>query len=392
MKVVECDKHPHLCLFAIRDIAKEDELRYDYGVKDLWWRQQKILSTDKSGNLTNDKPRVETLVTMTDHKTINNVTSTNEEIILKLPVTVNILHDTHNITLGSNLPSDSVEMKKSKEHFVREDQTHDVMSHDQLNHERLKQSISQELSSNSPYLDSSCAPTDNMAYQINHGTSRVDNLTNDKPCADKLFTMIDHIAINNVTLDNQAISSKMSHPVNILHDRQTIVFGSDIMSDFVELQMSKENFVPEDQMHDVMSNDQLNHERFNQSNSQELSSYSPHFESSCAPTDKMAYQFSHGTSSVGCQSNRESLTCKVIEQCNNFANYDSLRELSNNAFHADANRTISKIQTLADDLSRCSSEIPCIIPVSFFYNYCMRNCQLLVRNEGWTDESINEKD
>ena len=82
MKVVECDKHPHLCLLAIRDIVKEDELRYDYGVTDLWCRQQNILNTDRDGNLTNNKPRTETLVKMTDRKTINNVTSTNQ-----LPIT-----------------------------------------------------------------------------------------------------------------------------------------------------------------------------------------------------------------------------------------------------------------------------------------------------------------
>ena len=79
----------------------------------------------------------------------------------------------------------------------------------------------------------------------------------------------------------------MPVPINILHDRQTITFGSDILSDFVKLQMSKEIFVREDQTHDVKSNDHPNHERFNQSKSQELSSNSPNFESSSAPTDNI---------------------------------------------------------------------------------------------------------
>ena len=64
--------------------------------------------------------------------------------------------------------------------------------------------------------------------------------------------MTDHATINNVTSTKQEIISKLPVPENILHDRQTITFGSDILSDLVELQMSKENFVREDQTHDVM--------------------------------------------------------------------------------------------------------------------------------------------
>ncbi|KAJ8017380.1 Histone-lysine N-methyltransferase set-1 [Holothuria leucospilota] len=38
MRVVEVSGTPHLCLFAVQDIANGEELRYDYGVKDLPWR------------------------------------------------------------------------------------------------------------------------------------------------------------------------------------------------------------------------------------------------------------------------------------------------------------------------------------------------------------------
>ena len=38
MKKVEVDGSPHLCLFALRDIAVDEEIRYDYGVNDLPWR------------------------------------------------------------------------------------------------------------------------------------------------------------------------------------------------------------------------------------------------------------------------------------------------------------------------------------------------------------------
>ena len=81
-----------------------------------------------------------------------------------------------------------------KEYFVQEDQTHDVMSNDQLNHEHFNQSKSQELSSNCQYFESSCAPPDEMACHLSHDTSPVGNLTNDKPCAETLVTMTDHMA------------------------------------------------------------------------------------------------------------------------------------------------------------------------------------------------------
>ena len=33
-KVVEVEEHPYLCLFAARDIKKDEELQYDYGERD----------------------------------------------------------------------------------------------------------------------------------------------------------------------------------------------------------------------------------------------------------------------------------------------------------------------------------------------------------------------
>ncbi|KAL5005105.1 hypothetical protein ScPMuIL_018561 [Solemya velum] len=41
MVKVVVDNQPRLCLFAIQDISKDTELRYDYGVADGPWRKQK---------------------------------------------------------------------------------------------------------------------------------------------------------------------------------------------------------------------------------------------------------------------------------------------------------------------------------------------------------------
>ena len=50
MKKVVVDNVPHLCLFAIRDITINEELRYDYGINDLPWRK-KVISTTVKLNL-----------------------------------------------------------------------------------------------------------------------------------------------------------------------------------------------------------------------------------------------------------------------------------------------------------------------------------------------------
>lgn len=42
MVKVVVDNQPRLCLFAIQDISKDTELRYDYGVADGPWRKQKV--------------------------------------------------------------------------------------------------------------------------------------------------------------------------------------------------------------------------------------------------------------------------------------------------------------------------------------------------------------
>ena len=40
MKLLEVNSQPRLCLFAVKDIAVDEELLYDYGVSNLWWRQK----------------------------------------------------------------------------------------------------------------------------------------------------------------------------------------------------------------------------------------------------------------------------------------------------------------------------------------------------------------
>lgn len=39
MEIIDVDGSPRLCLFALRNICKHEELRYDYGVADLSWRK-----------------------------------------------------------------------------------------------------------------------------------------------------------------------------------------------------------------------------------------------------------------------------------------------------------------------------------------------------------------
>ena len=38
MKFIVCNGLPKLCLFAINNICKYEELVYDYGAPNLWWR------------------------------------------------------------------------------------------------------------------------------------------------------------------------------------------------------------------------------------------------------------------------------------------------------------------------------------------------------------------
>lgn len=42
IKIIEIEGDPHLCIFATRDINVGEELRYDYGEKDLPWRTVNI--------------------------------------------------------------------------------------------------------------------------------------------------------------------------------------------------------------------------------------------------------------------------------------------------------------------------------------------------------------
>ena len=48
MKIVEVDGKPHLCLFADRDIDRGEELRFDYGVSNLPWRQVRTYDSYKA--------------------------------------------------------------------------------------------------------------------------------------------------------------------------------------------------------------------------------------------------------------------------------------------------------------------------------------------------------
>ena len=41
MKKIIIEDYPHLVLYAKEDIKPGQELRYDYGVKDLPWRKSK---------------------------------------------------------------------------------------------------------------------------------------------------------------------------------------------------------------------------------------------------------------------------------------------------------------------------------------------------------------
>lgn len=41
MKVITVNHTPALCLFAVRDIQKGEELLYDYGIKELRWKSDK---------------------------------------------------------------------------------------------------------------------------------------------------------------------------------------------------------------------------------------------------------------------------------------------------------------------------------------------------------------
>lgn len=40
MKLVEAERTPHLCLFAIKDITAGTEITYDYGGKEWPWRKE----------------------------------------------------------------------------------------------------------------------------------------------------------------------------------------------------------------------------------------------------------------------------------------------------------------------------------------------------------------
>ena len=39
MKIIDMDG-PHLCLFALRNIQPNEEIRFDYGIADLPWRKK----------------------------------------------------------------------------------------------------------------------------------------------------------------------------------------------------------------------------------------------------------------------------------------------------------------------------------------------------------------
>jgi len=52
MKVQEQDSIPLLCLYALRDISKNEEILYDYGIKELPWEVGFFLNIDKFDQVT----------------------------------------------------------------------------------------------------------------------------------------------------------------------------------------------------------------------------------------------------------------------------------------------------------------------------------------------------
>ncbi|XP_022106564.1 uncharacterized protein LOC110987795 isoform X2 [Acanthaster planci] len=53
-KMVFHDRTPHLCLFSLCDIDVDEELRYDYGVADLPWRNESVQPTSSIHQTAND--------------------------------------------------------------------------------------------------------------------------------------------------------------------------------------------------------------------------------------------------------------------------------------------------------------------------------------------------
>ncbi|XP_073329216.1 histone-lysine N-methyltransferase set-1-like [Pagrus major] len=60
IKTIDVGGMPHLCLFALRDIAPGEEITYNYGDSDWPWRRQQNMAPDVSEQLTpdvRDKPQ-----------------------------------------------------------------------------------------------------------------------------------------------------------------------------------------------------------------------------------------------------------------------------------------------------------------------------------------------
>jgi len=73
MRVKMVNETPHLCLYAIRDIASGIELRYDYGDPlASWWRKD-LISTRKPFNIRNLlRPCEKTIALQTDNALMEN--------------------------------------------------------------------------------------------------------------------------------------------------------------------------------------------------------------------------------------------------------------------------------------------------------------------------------
>ncbi|KAM8747390.1 uncharacterized protein AB9X84_015426 isoform 1-T1 [Acanthopagrus schlegelii] len=54
IKVIDVGGMPHLCLFALRDIAPGEEITYNYGDSDWPWRRQQKMAPDVNGQLIPD--------------------------------------------------------------------------------------------------------------------------------------------------------------------------------------------------------------------------------------------------------------------------------------------------------------------------------------------------
>ena len=67
VKIISCNGLPALCIFALKQILSNDELLYDYGIKNLPWemesnslqKKERIEYSSKNNSLASEKKIVE---------------------------------------------------------------------------------------------------------------------------------------------------------------------------------------------------------------------------------------------------------------------------------------------------------------------------------------------